>query len=380
MGFGRILANATEERHSDSWRQVFIRFKKEFPEEIPEITEDDANDLIPYEWDGTWADLARRLKKQRPDISFVAWKSRIETARRQGRISRTSHADFTAEQFIGEAPSGEDLWSAVEKATSKAIITQQDSRWSEVTFHNNGQYIGIAFLADQHIGGKFTDHERMREDAEIIRDTDNLYVIHAGDFIDNFLGNDKPTPTNKQVIRPCDQWRLAEHYISLFDDKIVGIVAGNHDLWTDKLADFDPLQDIAHEIGSLYHTNELNIRVLISGQPYHICVRHKRRGNSQVHPGQVVKKMWADGESDFDIGVVGHTHTPVVENFLRHGIERWAIRPGSYKIIDGYAEELGFPRDRLSCPMVILSPYTRQIHAFPDLRLGINTLEMLNNG
>jgi len=171
-----------------------------------------------------------------------------------------------------------------------------------------------------------------------------------------------------------------EHYLTLFDEKIVGIVAGNHDLWTEKLTDYDPLRDIARGIGCLYHTNELNIRVLIGKQPYHICVRHKRRGNSQVHPGQVVKKMWTDGESDFDIGVVGHTHTPVVENFLRHGIERWAIRPGSYKIIDGWAEELGFPRDRLSCPMVILSPYTRQIHAFPDLRMGIRTLEMLNNG
>ena len=376
--FSRLLYSKDDSRTSGAWRVAFIRFKSDFPKEIP-LFDDEPNDLIPYEWDGVWLDLARRLNRQRPDISVKGWEMRIQAARHSGRVRRADKAEFSAEQYIGEGKSDEDIWAAVEKVTAEAIITNQDSRWSEVRFHKDG-WIGIAFASDQHIGGKFTDHERMREDAELIRDTDGLYVIHGGDFVDNYIAANKHSPANKQTIRPSQQWQMCKHYLNMFDDKIVGIVAGNHDLWTDMMVDFDPLKGIAEDVGCLYHTNELNIRALVGEQAYHICIRHQRRGNSQVHAGQVVKKMWLDGESDFDIGVVGHTHTPVIENFLRHGLERWAVRPGSYKIIDGWAEGLGFSRDRSSCPMVILSPDKRQILAFPDLRTGIKTLEVLRNG
>ena len=112
--------------------------------------------------------------------------------------------------------------------------------------------------------------------------------------------------------------------------------------------------------------------------PYNFAIRHKRRGNSNINPSRVVKKMWEDGESDFDIGVVGHHHTPVIENFTRHGLERWAVRPGSYKIIDGYSEMIGFQKERATCPLVILSPDARHIQVFSDLRDGLETLRVLN--
>ena len=87
--------------------------------------------------------------------------------------------------------------------------------------------------------------------------------------------------------------------------------------------------------------------------------------------------MWNDGEADFDIGVVGHHHTPSVVPFTKHGIERWAIRPGAYKIVDTFGEMCGFPRERPTCPMVILNPVTKEVQAFTDLRMGLRTLAAL---
>lgn len=379
LAFGRLLFLKTGERSPNAWRCAWQNFQTNHPNEVPEIENNDPNDLIPYEWDGKWEDLARRLRKQNDDITMRGWRHRIANARSEGRLKRSEKTGFTTEQYVGDGASDEELWDAVAGASTEAIQAHQDARWSEIRFHDEG-YIGIAFAADQHIGSGFCDHERLSEDANLIADTPNLYVIHGGDFIDNFLGVDKPRPTTRQITSPSQQWRLCRHYLSIFNDKVVAVVAGNHDLWTDSLTDYDPLRDLVHDIGAIYHKSELNMRVLVGNQPYHISVRHKRRGNSSLHPARVVKKMWEDGEADFDIGVVCHNHTPTIEPFTRHGVERWAIRPGSYKVIDGFADSIGFPRDKPTCPVAILSPHEREIHVFSDLRLGIRTLLALNGG
>ena len=369
------LAETEDWRSVHGWRYHIKSFKEKFPDEVPKRA--DANELIPLHWDGSWKELARRLNKQSPDITVGAWEKRIENAKYRGAITQKSFTHFETVHLDSPEKDIEQLWKQVEDTTRESLLAHQDSRWAEVSF-NKGGYIGVAFASDQHIGNSYTDHEQMRRDAELIAATDNLFVIHGGDFVDNFMV-DKAKPAMRQRIPPSVQWKLAYHYLNLFDEKIVAVVAGNHDLWTSGLTDFDPLGQILKEKGILYHSNELNIKLLIGSQAYYVSVRHQRRGNSALHPARVVKKMREDGESDFDIGVIGHNHVPVIEPFTRHGRERWAIRPGSYKIIDGYGETLGFTRDRPTCPMVILSPTERSIQVFTELRDGVAALEALND-
>ena len=363
------------ERKTHTWRNLIHKFTAKYPKDEPRA--DPLYDIIPGEWSGSWADLARRLNKQRPDLTVNAWRKRIEVARERGAITHIENNNFVIQHLVENSEGVEDLWERVEAQSKKAILGSETSRWADVTFNETDKYIGIAFASDQHIGNKFTDHERMRIDAELIANTENCYVIHAGDFIDNFV-IDKPRPAMKAPIPPHTQWKLLDHYLSLFDDKMVGVVAGNHDLWTKGMTDYDPLEQKIKALGVLYHVHELNMRLWVGSIPYHISVRHKRRGNSQLNPGRVVKKWWEDGDCEFDIGVVGHNHVPVVESFSKHGLERWAVRPGSYKVIDKFAEMIGFQSEKPTCPMAILNPHTREMQVFSDLRLGIRTLEVLN--
>jgi len=376
--FGILLSERTGERNPQGWRCVFQRFKIECPEELPIVEKDDLNELIPSEWDGgSWADLGRILHQKRPEISLEAWVKRIYAARMSGKIVRKANKDFITTHLVGEKITPNQLWNEIEFRTTRAIRNNENARWADAHF-NGKRYIGIAFAADQHIGNPYTDHKRMREDAQLIGTTPNCYAILGGDFIDNFLPADKPIPAAKQTTLPEVQWKMMRHYVEMFGESIVAVVAGNHDQWTTRYAGIDPLGEFLGERGTVYHSDELNLRLFNGKQPYHVAIRHKRRGNSSVHPARVVKKMWEDGESDFDIGVVCHHHTPVTEPFTRHGVERWAIRPGSYKVIDRYAEMLGFARDRPTCPIAILSPFERDIHVFSDLRHGILTLQTLN--
>ena len=362
----------------ESWCQFIQRAKTKHPEWFNYDTFN-YYDMIPKEWDGTDAELARRLWRQNPSISVNAWTHKIRLQRQRGAITRSHKPHFVVESLKKASSSGKDLWANIEEVCKKAIEGVEHARWADIHMRNidNDKYIGIAFQSDQHIGNPFCDLEKLRLDTEMINNSENVFVIHAGDYIDNFV-IDKPKPAMKAPIPPSVQWKLCEHYIDMTPECLMAIVAGNHDLWTASMTDYDPLKRLAEERGILYHAHELNLRVWVNDIPYCISVRHKRRGHSQLDPSRVIMKLWDDGEADFDIGVVGHHHTPSVVPFTKHGIERWAIRPGAYKIVDSFSEMCGFSRERPTSPMVILNPHTKEIQAFTDLRHGLRTLAALN--
>ncbi|QDP64012.1 MAG: hypothetical protein Tp1100DCM51572_9 [Prokaryotic dsDNA virus sp.] len=375
--YARWLANEYPDHSYSGWAQFIAKMKENNPKLFPDV-EERYNSAIPKVWDGSVMSLARMLYRRDNGISVEAWRNRVRQAYENGAITRTEKPHFVIEHLKKAAGSGDDLWAAIEEKSKVAIQNVEHNRWADIRVNaDKGKYIAIAFASDQHIGNPFCDHERLRLDTEMVERTENCFIIHAGDYIDNFIV-DKPRPAMKAPIPPSVQWKLCEHYLDMTPTSLMAIVAGNHDLWTASMTDYDPLKRLAEERSVLYHAHELNIRLWIGDQPYHISVRHKRRGNSQIDPSRVVKKMWDDGEADFDIGVVGHHHTPLVSPFTKHSLERWAVRPGAYKIVDTFGEMCGFPRERPTCPVVILSPHTREIQAFSDLRHGLRTLKALN--
>lgn len=375
--FARHLALIDENLSVEAHRMRLRKLRDDKPDLFPTIEMVDYDSHIPKQWDGATKDLARLLSRRFPEISVDAWVNRINRAKERKSLTEFRNPDFIVNQLKKAGSSNEDLWATIEAQSKKAIEATEDARWATIHINESDRFIGIAFQSDQHIGNPFCDHERLRLDTELIVSHPDCYVIHAGDYIDNFV-IDKPKPAMKAPIPPSVQWRLCEHYINMSRESLMAIVAGNHDLWTASMTDYDPLKKMAQERGILYHAHELNIRLIHGDVAYHLSIRHKRRGNSNIDPSRVVKKMWDDGECDFDIGVIGHHHTPSVVPFTRHGIERWSVRPGAYKIIDTFGEMCGFPRERPTSPMIILDPKTRDIQAFTDLRHGIRMLNALN--
>ena len=374
-GFAKKLYEINDQKTHRGWEAFLTRMSKQ-ESDLFEWEHVNYNDMLPKEWNGTEADLTKRMYKQDPSISYSAWRHRIRNAFINGSITTSHRPEFVVEHLKKQGKSNEDLWAEIEALSTKAIKAIEHARWADIHMQSD-KFIGIAFQSDQHIGNPYCDHEQLRQDTELITNSKNVYVIHAGDYIDNFIV-DKPRPAMKASIPPSIQWKLCEHYLDMSADSLMAVVAGNHDLWTSGMTDFDPLKRFVEERGILYHAHELNLRLWLAGIPYHISIRHKRRGNSNLDPSRVIKKMWEDGEADFDIGVVGHHHTPSVAPFTRHGQERWAIRPGAYKIVDTFGEMCGFPRERPTSPMVILNPHTKEIQAFSDLRMGLRTLAALN--
>lgn len=260
--------------------------------------------------------------------------------------------------------SGAELWRHIEEATDRDVARHEAERLIDVVIDDE-RPIALTFKSDQHIRqtGPIMVR-RMREDAELIARTEGLYAVLAGDGVDNHIKHREAMANGGD--KPAASWRAYDHYISLFADKILVLHSGNHDDWTRDATGVDQVAALAEKNRVHYTPDEALIRLQLGRQPYQILSRHQFFMNSRMNLGHAVKRLWEMGNDDFDVGVLGHHHEAACEPFMKHGIRRYALRPGSYQLTSSYSRRKGFPHAYPTCPTVILWPDRRQVIGFWD--------------
>ena len=257
-------------------------------------------------------------------------------------------------------------WESAEKRGRKAIRKAINNGVFDVNFEKGP--IAISVISDQHIApGSTCNFERLREDAELIRDTPGFYAVFGGDGVDNHIKH-RSALIHAQS-SPDQQWKLFDHYLQLFGDKILTIISGNHDAWTAQIGGVDFLGEIAKQNKICYAPAEARLNISVAGQEYKMMVRHQTgRFNSSLNQTHAVKRHYEYGTDLFDIGVICHHHEAACEAFIRHGLKRYAARPGSYQILSPYAHQYGYSRAIPTCPTFILFPEERRIIGFDDVK------------
>lgn len=299
------------------------------------------------------------------DMEVAALRAEVARLRKggdpiSGRVNVTSPVDDDPEPDVGEE------WAKAEAENAKRIKRAKAQRQLAVQF-DTGKPIAIAFIADQHIApGTPVDHKRMREDAELIQETPDLYAILGGDGVDNHLKHHAAILAARS--QPDDQWKLFNWYLEIFAEKILAIAQGNHDAWANQIGGVDVLARIAKQMKVRYSTNEFHLTVNVSGAEYRIGVRHQYRLNSSFNQSHSVKQWLRLGHEDFDIGCIGHHHEGAMESFLYRGTHRIAIRPGSYQITSAYSGQYGWNDSVPLCPTVLLFPREKKMHGVFDVR------------
>lgn len=278
-------------------------------------------------------------------------------------------------QVVQQQPPSDDFdaeaaWSAMARRTQRQIERAQSRRNMSVRF-DAGRPIGIVALSDQHIGGKFTDMNRLIQDAQLIRDTPHFYAVLAGDSIDNHVKHRAAMIEADST--PDEQYRLFEYYLQILTpQKVLCLISGNHDGWSHLMAGVDMIKRLADLNKICYAPDEARLSVQVGAQSYHVAMRHKYRFNSSYNQTHSVKQWFRFGPSPFDIGIVGHHHEHSLESAMLHGQQRYLCRPGSYQILTGYSAENGFNDAIPTCPTFILHGGNRKrITAFDDLREAV---------
>lgn len=273
---------------------------------------------------------------------------------------------------------GRKLWSRLEMESKEFIEYHQLEPYKLFIAPDDKKPIGISFISDQHFGGEGVDYKRARLDAILVGKTDGLYAIDGGDSADNFINTKIMPAIINSKTAPVDQISLLKVYYEWFNGKLIAKLSGNHEFWTKKYAGVDFYDILKPDtiIPDIYSRHQAKVTVFAGDIEYRIMIRHLYRYNSSFNMTHTVKRMWEQADWDFDIGVVCHHHIPTIEPFTRHGQEKWAVRPGSYKIVDSYNDEKGFYGAKVACPTAILYPDRKEMQMFKDIRPAVRFLKM----
>jgi predicted phosphodiesterase len=325
--------------------------------------------------------LDARVRRTFPEPEQVQEKQSIETSGLKAENARLKN-------YVAELESGgkrlpvkctaeptieiDDLWRKAEDENGKRIKRSAERHNFALTLDRGP--VCVVFLSDQHISIDNTvDMARMREDAELIRDTEGADAILGGDLCDNHIKHSAAILAARS--QPHEQWQLAEHYLNIFASKIICLIDGNHDKWTDQKAGIDMVSWIARDKRLYYAPDEARIDLTVGKVMYKLAVRHQYRFNSTFNLLHTVKQWWAHGEAPFDIGCIGHHHRAATESFWFHGEQCWGCRPGSYQITSAYGRQYGFNSVVPRAPSFILWPDERRIIGLPDIRDALKLLK-----
>lgn len=258
----------------------------------------------------------------------------------------------------------EEVWDREAGKARRAIRKAKEGstfRWAAP-----GKHLLLTVLSDMHIGGALVDYDRMRADAELIRDTPNCYAVLVGDQIDNHIKH-RAAMLNGEMA-PGKQYMLFEYWLRVCGDKCLVVTSGNHDDWTVAHAGVDVLGRIVRDRRVFYSPNEAWLELAVGQQKYTVGVRHQYRLNSSFNQTHSVKQWLRLGEREFDIGVIGHHHEAAVESTIYRGRHRYVARPGSYQMTSSYSDALGYNHALPTCPTFLLRGDGHAITAWNSLR------------
>lgn len=311
-----------------------------------------------------WQRLGDARERIQPALSAAPGQDAADELRLARESAAPARATVTP--FWREDVDPGELWQRVEEENARHIAKALDSHKFTATFDRNDP-IAIAAKSDQHIApGTPVDMARMRSDAEYVRDTPNLFSTWAGDGVDNHIKHRSATIAARS--QPGDQWKHYDYLMLIEREKLLALICGNHDAWTDQFAGVDMVKWLAEKNALCYAPDEARLTVKVGSQEYKIAFRHQYRMNSTFNQTHAVKQWQRLGDDAFDVGIIGHHHEPAIESFVYRGKECWAARPGSYQITSAYSRMYGYNSTYPTCPTFVLFPDKRKIVGFSDMR------------
>lgn len=260
--------------------------------------------------------------------------------------------EFEAPELPDDLPTAADLIAQRKKAFARKAAAREARKLIPITIKVDGPF-GVCHFGDPHVDDNGTDLALLERHVQIVNKTPALFAGNVGDFSNNWIGR-LARLYAEQSISAREAWVLVEWLIQSMD--WLYLVGGNHDAWSGA---GDPIQWIASHVGVRYTPNGVRLSLNTpNGRSITVNARHDFRGHSMWNPahgvGKAVQMGWRD-----HILTCGHTHQSgyMVLKDPATGLISHAIRVGSYKTYDRYADEKGLPDQTVFvAPVTIIDP------------------------
>lgn len=226
------------------------------------------------------------------------------------------------------------------------VVESQEPKEGDVLDLGSFQIpIGVLWAADWHLGHKRAHYRAIRQIADVIAEIPNLYLIGAGDLLDNSTNWKAPQDAHDFLELPGQQDLLR----AVFDrcrSKILGLWEGNHEARSYLTDHHKITKAFAFEYRAGYGDYGLPAKIEVLGQTSGIYVRHKAKGGSQYNPLHPCIRCClfenAARTRDADIIVTAHTHKPGCGSWNVGGRWRTMIATGTNVLGDDFGERVGF--------------------------------------
>jgi hypothetical protein len=303
-----------------------------------------------------------------------------------------------------EEEEGDDLFTADSHEDNyadlfDAAIAMQDADdatdtdTEDVEFNWGDKPVGLLLPSDWHVGSRWTNYRRLRNDVSYIGDFREafphaLHLAHLGDLADNYFAAGKhPSGMHETLITRTDKQRNTALWLAKQAGSWDWMLLGCHLAWNLTQVGEDVLAPIAKELGAVNGGFGLNARVTVGEQTYNILTRHKALGGAALNPGNQQRRMddeYGPYGERADAICTSHQHVCYMQTQPKAGRHVVYTRSGGYKGGDCFARGGGFTHTKTAdcgIPLLILLPNEHRIipfdgHSWKD---GLELLRMLRS-
>lgn len=297
------------------------------------------------------------------------------------------HGDVEIEHIESPEEPMQDLLNRVLAHNDRKAEYAERRKLIDLNVHIGGPF-GIVGLPDQHLNNPGTQLRKALDDAALIRNTEGLYCVAVGDWLDNFIIGRLERERRNDVMTHTDANRIQEFYLELIADKLLAAIGGNHNDWIGMLGGTDVLGSLFKRLNKngIYDGDEIRIRINTpSGRSFIHLVRHIFPGHSKYNTAHGVLSWMLDRWQGEDVLWGGHIHSSAHVAIEREHLGEVKVVHGvqlsSYKTLDHYAVARGFRKNSpFIAPMIVHDPADGSTVFFEDIEKGVAYLKALRAG
>src|SRR5690606_37768550 len=347
--------------------------------EYPAWTETEEADLLTLSYEEFIA-----IHPTDPPRPRHVWRNKRNRIKR--RLKKQGHYPEGVLSQAKPDPSLEDLevlFTSLERAEIARRTLSPTERTITVSAPDTKPY-GVAFMSDIHAGASGVDYARFRADLETIRDTEGLGVIINGDLFENAKVMSKAGNTlyHSAFANPREQFLYIKTRLATISDKIIAILAGNHDSRDGTHAGIDRLPDLCRDLDVPYGTDAgMTVYLNVGDEQYTIVAKHDYQGKSNITKSNSARRLWTEWPHSWesaDVIALAHLHEPNMAVQYQRGRDVVWLRSGAYKIHDEYALSKGY-KSAYGVPVVVFFPEERRLIPFLDFEEGVRYLNSVRS-
>ena len=251
-----------------------------------------------------------------------------------------------------------------------AEASRQKELWRdevEIKVQTRGLPFMLLPLSDLHIGASGVGYQALQRHLTFLKENP-VYTILVGDLADNFSPIKHPQAMKEDVVSPTDQWTVARSFFREYEDKILAVVAGNHDEFSNT-AGIDIYRWLSEDLNIPLLKGGGLLRLNIDDKEFKVRLWHRiARLNSQfnyTHAGKQALRLSGD---DSDAIITGDKHLGGIEQTYIGDKKRTIVQLGTFKVEDSFGRSQGFvQRPRPFYPVLMFFPHTHNIEAVENL-------------